>query len=409
MPKISLRKLPYPYRAALAICSDIDNTASSEIFLELMKFLNTEQMTRLGKGLGLEIGSSCWLYNGTSFPQLTYFEGLSDKPSAFAARCRELWRSGHIDTLHTYGDFDEGGFKREYAEKGLAELGRHGARLPVWVDHGNWNNLQNLGRFDFQFGADPAQEAYHFDLLQAYGVRYIWSGRMTHVLGQDASRTLSIRVKNLIQQWLLRTKYRHYHPSLLDLSNRLCMVSRLQDDRLVWDFQRFVNLWGREQVMDIFDLGRQISPRNMRRLIRNRGLLVVYTSMCRGLYTPDQFPSALRRALQVVAELSRAGELLVTTTSRLLRWYEISRLSWEVHRVDGRLLIQLSPTLTVLDQPLQLTPWHLQGLTFYCGQPANVRVLFNGRELPVVCNPPDHTHQPSVSIPWQKLEYPDDL
>ena len=53
--KVSLRKFPYPYRAMLAICNDIDES-SSGYFLEIHNYLNGE--------LGLEIGDSFWLYFG---------------------------------------------------------------------------------------------------------------------------------------------------------------------------------------------------------------------------------------------------------------------------------------------------------------------------------------------------------
>ena len=60
--QVGLRKFPYPYKAALAICSDIDNTETLEEFLEIQKFLNTNTMTSLGRGLGLEIGNSFLMY-----------------------------------------------------------------------------------------------------------------------------------------------------------------------------------------------------------------------------------------------------------------------------------------------------------------------------------------------------------
>ena len=40
--EIGLRKFPYPYKAALSICSDIDGTSTVEEFLEIQEFLNTK-------------------------------------------------------------------------------------------------------------------------------------------------------------------------------------------------------------------------------------------------------------------------------------------------------------------------------------------------------------------------------
>src|SRR4030042_3229005 len=63
--QVALRKFPYPFRAAIAICSDIDNTETLEEFLEIQRFLNTGEATSMGEGLGLEIGNSFFFYEPT--------------------------------------------------------------------------------------------------------------------------------------------------------------------------------------------------------------------------------------------------------------------------------------------------------------------------------------------------------
>ena len=55
---VSMRKFPYPYSAAIAICSDIDDTNTTEEFLEIQRFLNSKNSTSMGEGIGLEIGNS---------------------------------------------------------------------------------------------------------------------------------------------------------------------------------------------------------------------------------------------------------------------------------------------------------------------------------------------------------------
>src|SRR6056297_2377695 len=117
MNSISLRKFPYPYQAMFAIANDIDNTPSLKIFLEMMKLLNSEKDTIFGRGLNLEVGSSFWFFNRTDSKQLSYYKGISTKESEFADYCRELWRSGHVDINHAYGNFDMGGFNTKFAEE----------------------------------------------------------------------------------------------------------------------------------------------------------------------------------------------------------------------------------------------------------------------------------------------------
>ena len=50
---VKLRKFPYPYKAALTICSDLDYTFTMERFLE---------MHRHFESLGLEMGDTFWMY-----------------------------------------------------------------------------------------------------------------------------------------------------------------------------------------------------------------------------------------------------------------------------------------------------------------------------------------------------------
>src|SRR5688572_31798501 len=57
---VGLRRFPHPYRAMLAICSDLDETADAEVYAEQMRFLNTTEETSMGIGVGLEIGNSIY-------------------------------------------------------------------------------------------------------------------------------------------------------------------------------------------------------------------------------------------------------------------------------------------------------------------------------------------------------------
>src|SRR4051812_9900410 len=58
--RCALRRLPYPYRAMLAICSDLDETPDRHVYLETMRFLNTQELTTMGNGVGLEVGNTIY-------------------------------------------------------------------------------------------------------------------------------------------------------------------------------------------------------------------------------------------------------------------------------------------------------------------------------------------------------------
>ncbi len=57
---VQLRDLPYPYRAMLAICSDLDETPDRNVYYQIMRFLNTTEETAMGPGVGLEVGNSVY-------------------------------------------------------------------------------------------------------------------------------------------------------------------------------------------------------------------------------------------------------------------------------------------------------------------------------------------------------------
>jgi hypothetical protein len=57
---MKILKIPYPYKAILAICSDLDETPDRNQYFNLMKFLNSRDLTPLGPGVGLEVGNSIY-------------------------------------------------------------------------------------------------------------------------------------------------------------------------------------------------------------------------------------------------------------------------------------------------------------------------------------------------------------
>ena len=197
LPQVALRPHPFPFQASLALTSDIDGCAP-EAFEAIHKFLNTVEETPMGRGLGLDVGDSFWFFcaNPTAQAPLTYFEGLGERPTAWAPRIREWIRLGWIDCLHTYGDFElAGGFRREMAERALAELRRQGLSLSVWVNHGGpFHNLQGVGHLR-RLGDLPVYRSpngheqpvleYHSDLMVNAGIRFCWIQELTDIVGQE--------------------------------------------------------------------------------------------------------------------------------------------------------------------------------------------------------------------------------
>jgi len=241
---VELRRLPHPYRAVLAICSDLDETPDRHVYLETMRFLNTSETTVMGPGVGLEVGNS--IYFDMPDDQFAYW----NTDDAGREMVRDLVRSGHIDVLHSYGDLAT---TRSHAGRALDELDRHDCRLQVWVDHAKAPT--NFGP-DIMAGQGDivGSEAYHADLTLSYGVRYVWRGRVTSVIGQDvrpdsngifninhplaSGRTLA---KESAKRLLARCGNRRY---ATHGPNRVLSVDGLRDGRPVYEFLRCNPYWG---------------------------------------------------------------------------------------------------------------------------------------------------------------------
>tara|TARA_B100000959_G_scaffold41634_1_gene41823 strand:- start:1826 stop:3055 length:1230 start_codon:yes stop_codon:yes gene_type:complete len=408
MTKITLRKFPFPYCSALAIANDLDNTISVKTYFTMMDYLNGTSQTHFGCGLGLEIGNSFWFFNGTQTPQVSYFSQLTQNETSFSGPCRELWESGHIDTLHTFGNFDDGRFHRKYAEIAINELQRYGAKIPVWINHGTKNNTQNIGADDSFQGAVRDANVYHMDIVRDAGCRYYWVGRMTHVIGQNAKRNVNILSKTLLQNVINSVKYSSINASFLSYpDNQIMHPSLLQDGSQVWDFQRWINAWGRETLLDIHDFIIQINPSVIKTLIRNEGMMVLYTHFNENLIFKEGIPQKLQIALQNIKMQFESGKLLVSTVARLLNYIEVStHISFNTLKQNNKTIIILNPKLNTPLGNRMLTLPELTGLTFYYSSDIPPQISFMGKEIQVSQNTPDKTKKKSISIPWKQLEYP---
>jgi len=399
---VSLRKFPYPYRSMFAICSDVDHATSLSAYVAFMTYLNTEKETCYGSGLGLELSNSFWFFNNDDDNQLSYFKGLSQNEMAFASICRALWASGHLDTLHTYGNFNKGGFQRGLAETALAELSRHGAKIPVWVNHGNDKNSQKIGTYTGCEGANPENPAYHLDLLSEHGTRFFWAGRTTHVAGQNASFSMGNQFQQKLQKLVLKTKYRKIQRPLPDPPNRLIIQSDMADGRQILEFQRFISRLGEVKNTDCNDLGLQLSEGNLTALINSAGFMLLYTHMNENLPADQALPDSVTKGFQRLKRYSDQQDILVSTSSRLLTYADhIQHLRWTVENLNGAQEIHL-----FRDDHRTLNPEDLRGLTFYTETPEKTILSVGGTPLSVHQNPRDSQGKTSVSIPWPALEFP---
>jgi hypothetical protein len=392
----------------LAICSDLDETPNREVYWETLRFLNTVEMTAMGPGVGLEVANSIYFHEASG--QFSYWS----TDGAGRDMIRVLIRSGHIDCLHSYGFLAR---TRAEAARALDELDRHGCRLRVWVDHAS--GPTNFGQDIMQgHGDEPGHPAYHADLTVAHGVRYVWRGRVTSVLGQDvrprlghlflprhpiqSSRTIT---KEWAKQFLARCGSEKY---AMHAANELLRLVRLRDGSPVHEFIRSNPHWGGvSQGETAQGIGEVLTDDFLDRLTANGGVCVLYTHLGK-LGRRTTFDAQAVAGFQRLAEACRQGRVLVTTTRRLLGYCQAVReVAVRTARNEGGLWIHLDTAGAGRPYGGGLSRSDLDGLTFYVANPAATRLTVNGREVTDLSrNPPDDTGSESVSIPWRRLEFP---
>jgi len=398
---IRVRRFPYPFRSMLAICSDLDETPDRHVYWETARFLNTHEPTTMGAGVGLEVGNT--IYFDMPPDQFAYW----NTDDTGRAMVRTLIRSGHIDCLHSYGDLAT---TRTHAAKALDELTRHDCRLNIWIDHGVAPS--NFGSDIMKgLGDVPDADVYHADITHSYGIRYVWRGRVTSVIGQDA--TPSFRgiydgyhpvdstktiMKELLKNVLGRVDQGKY---LMHVKNHVFRPVSLRSGHQVNEFLRANPHWGGVSCGETADgFAEVMTDRALARLIKHEGVCILYTHLGKISRRDEPFGPQTRNAFRRLAAAYRAGNVLVATTRRLLDYHYMLR-NIEISTIGEE------TSLRVCVRPLVQEPLNYSGLSFYVSDPTRTEVEIDGRKIsPLQHNPPDHTQHVSVSIPWTRLEFP---
>ena len=387
-----LRKFPYPYRAMLAICSDLDETPDLETYLTLSRYLNTRDDTAIGRGLGLEVGNT--LYFDMAPGAFSYWnttEGGRDSLNA-------LMLTGHIDCFHSFGDCTT---TREQVERTYEALARVGCALSVWVDHAVATT--NFGPDIMQGSGDvPGSDAYHSDLTIAQGVRYVWLGRVSSCIGQDVPYSVSTGLSQSVDFRAIGNALRDGAKYCLGSAgvtkyalhdgNRLTRKYQLRDGQWVTEFMRCnPHPHGVSVGDDAQGFGYALSKRIIQRLVDREGWCILYTHIGKRVGNPELLPRQTRDSLEFLAERYQQGDILVTSTKRLL----------DYHQMRQQLTVRCARDAVTIDTG-GIDP---SGLTLY-DLPPGIPVFFEGRHLQMIENPADHSGRPSCSVPFSRLTYP---
>jgi hypothetical protein len=407
---VRIRRFTYPFKSAMAICSDLDETPDRGVYLDIARYLNTREATSMGRGVGLEAGNSVFFDMPDN--QFSYW-GTDD---AGREMVRTMIGSGHVDCLHSYGDFAS---TRDVAKRVIDELNQHGCRFEVWVDHSK--SPSNFGPdIMVGHGDESGHEAYHADLTIDYGIRYVWRGRTTGVTGQDNPIGFSsfahfidpkhpIGTARTAMKEAVKVRLgRRGHPRWeMYGANELVRSSRLRDGQPIWEFLRSNPYWkGSGQGDTAADVGDVLTDRMLRRLVSVGGACIWYTHLGKVADPREPFARRARAGFERLAARRDAGDILVTTTHRLVRYRTVQESLRYAAVVEGETTVI---TLTTIDDAVfgerSPTIVDVQGLTFVVPRTKTVEVrLGDDRPISIDC-----VHQGDdtfVTIPWIPLEFP---
>lgn len=386
----------------LAICSDLDETPDRRVYREIARFLNTTDTTEMGPGVGLEVGNT--IYFDMPRTQFAYW----NTDDAGRALVRALIRSGHVDCLHSYGDLAT---TREFAARALDELARHDLHLQVWIDHATAPS--NFGADIMRGRGDvPASPVYHADLTLQHGVRYVWRGRVTSVIGQEIPRrvatlfdprhpaqSLPTVAKELAKGAAARAGNRKYS---MHSANRVLQRITLRDGQPALEFLRMNPHWGGVSRGETADgIPEVLTDRVLGRLVAAGGISILYTHLGKVTRRDQPFSADARAAWRRLAGYARREEILVTTTRRLLGYCEA------VQQVRATLTPGIGGDTLAITGDAALRREDLQGLTFPVRDADRTAVWVAGEPVALVQrNPARGVEPPSLTIPWQRLEFP---
>ena len=407
----ALRPYPYPYRAILALSSDLDDTPNASHYFELIRFFNTQEQTIFGKGVGLEFAQSIFFSDSPDI--FSYWNADEKARTSILA----LIESGHIDTLHSYGSAIR---LRADVQRSISQLQRVTSSLPVWVDHAIAPT--NFGRYQMRgFGDIRDSPSYHADLSIAYGIDYCWMGQITSVIGQNVSITpralfhdgpssIGSLVRSAKEICKVTIPLAWSERYALHRANRILSPVKLRDGSPIFEFLR-CNPSPRGIVHgDSADcLAENISINNVNALVKRQGIMILYTHLGRRfpvVDTPEY--CALRDALEFARDLNLRGSLLVMSTSRTLDYLAVvDGISIELVRnaSEDQIVLQFNRSNRSLARAWLRRAG--EGITIYCDsvRPCVV-VLPNGSSIRPKRNPPDETGKCSVTIPLKPLAQP---
>lgn len=385
--ELKIRKFPYPYRAGLSISNDCEFT-SIDFLDHLLCFCNTDNETVLGKGIALPLSSSLFFFSSNPGDSPYYILDRSNNISSppWQEKLRRFCLSGYLDTIHSYGNFDSNIlFSRSLPEIALKESERYGLTFLVYTNHGNSNNIQNMGGDAFYHQGDVVgASAYHADITLAHGIRFLWSDSF------------------VIENWKIGFKQMLKMARRLHLAKPFLLLreSHLQDRQPIMRFYRFRGT-GR-YAPNLSSLEYQLSKTFLEEIIKRHAAVVIYQHLGILYKTGTSIIPATVEAVQKQPHL-------FAPFCRLSRYYHdgsiwVERLGtflnffyWRdrIRAIRDNNRVEITSALPIKQER---APEELQYQTIYIEYDHPLEIVCMGSLLPFVYNGPDETGRYSITI-----------
>jgi len=428
---VSLRNFPYPYCAAATICSDIDD-CSRQAFIDIHRILNVE--------LKLPIADS--FFGQKSWPwQMAYYENDGQTITADAPFLDQAIDDGLIDSIHTWGDFQEIEPNPEKLKALASQISdrliANGHKINVWIHHGTLPNYQNISSRIYSecSGDDPHSPFYTTDYMSEIGVKFCWTGELVNFPLSDqlsAFNPIIIRryavnaLKNMVKRCIGSDDRKRLWMALKEL----CVPKQLRDKQTILSFSRFFyHPDGMDTVASRSTFRYCLSPNILDQLIDAQGYLILYTHLA----FPRQWDGDMFADMKVLEDLERdgylnlqtdseqsgagyftkpdlaalkdlarryqEGKIWVAPTGKLLTYWMIQHyLKWQFEEKDNHFKIHLEQ----LDDPTTGSRLPLEkevaGLCFYTPAPELTTIWLGDKELHTQINPPDIMDKASLSL-----------
>jgi hypothetical protein len=362
-----VRRAPYPFKGMLAISNDVDRMTMAQ-FRELHRYINTVAETRFGPGLGLDYADSFWVFSPPHRHDrhVALVNGCAvDADTPNAPELAKYIHAGWVDSLHSLGDFSDAYDEadrctRAHGERALDLFRRWNIKATIWTNHGNANNVQNVGRKTWMLGGQAASACDLTDILPELGVRFLnWQGKSSSI-----EAAVEPEPSNP-PYWRFNRYYTEDAPANADPS--------LPDDAPAMTVRDGVIYLWHPQLLD-----RQVSDLVLERIAATGGHAIAAQHMGAGYLRRPDFPVSALAALRRLRDYQDRGEVLVTRTSRLLHYaWQLRVLNYAGEWRDGRLSIDVLPNRDSAGETLP-TVEDLRGVTFQAPAGAHATISIGG-------------------------------